>query len=180
MSNLENAAEVPRDFGKSLCACVPCRLIKTFDQVNGMDWRRNSKELSFYLYIWYQTNLSTSQLSLLYSFLATGIHHLKCMKFYCPCLRLNGLLKWVWQRHPCLSEARLTSCQLWLCGAVFGHRMWKLSIPHDGWRPRTMYRLHDCQFFWNRCGYGSNCILGSKMVAYKSAPNLPYPPWRVL
>eukprot|EP00884_Botryococcus_braunii_P014732 jgi/Botrbrau1/2325/Bobra.39_1s0014.1 len=32
MTTLDNAAEVPRDFGKSLCACVPCRLIKTFDQ----------------------------------------------------------------------------------------------------------------------------------------------------
>jgi hypothetical protein len=29
-------AEVPREFGKSLRACVCCKLVKTFDQVRGM------------------------------------------------------------------------------------------------------------------------------------------------
>ena len=32
--SLENHADVPREYGKSLCACVPCRLVKTFDQVS--------------------------------------------------------------------------------------------------------------------------------------------------
>ena len=32
--SLDNHADVPREYGKSLCACVPCRLVKTFDQVS--------------------------------------------------------------------------------------------------------------------------------------------------
>lgn len=31
-------AEVPREFGKSLRACVCCRLVKTFDQVQRLSW----------------------------------------------------------------------------------------------------------------------------------------------
>ncbi|KAK9903411.1 hypothetical protein WJX75_004942 [Coccomyxa subellipsoidea] len=30
--SLENHAEVPRDFGKNLCACISCHLVKTLDQ----------------------------------------------------------------------------------------------------------------------------------------------------
>ncbi|KAK9805669.1 hypothetical protein WJX72_010935 [[Myrmecia] bisecta] len=29
---METAAEVPREFGKNLCACGSCRLVKTFQQ----------------------------------------------------------------------------------------------------------------------------------------------------
>lgn len=31
--SLETHAEVPREFGKNLCACISCHLVKTLDQV---------------------------------------------------------------------------------------------------------------------------------------------------
>ena len=101
---MENHADVPREFGKNLCACIPCRLVKTFDQVG------HYLTLVFFL----------SCLKL------PGFPHAAMQDTRALVGGVHTLGVWFVLHPPCQELAAVMNAP------VCGGRLRKLSVPSDG------------------------------------------------